>query len=94
MEKCPICKNPGITLLKKAFIGPASFTTCQHCGKKVGVPYLKSILAFSVLLLSMFIAIFFINNPITKYAILAIGVIITFTIYLKWVPLISKEKPT
>ncbi len=91
MEKCPICGKPGITLLKKAFIGPASFTTCQQCGKKVSVPYSYFFLAFTPFLLSMFISIFFINNTLLKYAILTIGIIVMFTIYIKWVPLISKE---
>ena len=92
MEKCPICGNPGIPLLKKVLIGPASFTTCQKCGKKVSVPYSYFFIAFSPFLLSMFIVIFFINNAILKYSILAVGIIIMFTIYIKWVPLISKEK--
>lgn len=39
MYACPHCKNPGISMLRRAFLGPAMPATCSVCGAKVGVAF-------------------------------------------------------
>jgi hypothetical protein len=39
MLDCPHCQQPGVSVLRKLFLGPALPTTCHRCGQKVGVPY-------------------------------------------------------
>ena len=38
MLTCPHCQQPGITVLRKLFLGPAVPATCKACGGTVGVP--------------------------------------------------------
>ncbi len=39
MLTCPHCGKPGISAMRKLFLGPAVPATCKTCGKKVGVSY-------------------------------------------------------
>ena len=40
MLTCPHCGKPGISAMRKMYLGPAVPATCKTCGKKVGVPYI------------------------------------------------------
>lgn len=89
MYKCPHCNKPGISTLRKVFLGAAVSATCKQCGKKVGVPYLKS-----MIFVPLFIAAYALGNLMDdatlKMIIWVVGFFIIEVIYLKWVPLIRK----
>lgn len=36
---CPHCGKPGISFLRRSFLGPAVPATCRACGHKIGVPW-------------------------------------------------------
>ena len=59
---------------------------CKECGKKIGVKYTTSLLA----MLPMFVG-FILWQVYSSILILLILVMVSFTIYHKWVPLIPKE---
>jgi hypothetical protein len=39
MHRCPHCGEPGLSRIRKAFLGPAVPATCRRCGGKIGVGY-------------------------------------------------------
>ena len=39
MYSCQHCGEPGISKLRKLFMGPALPHTCRSCGEKTGLPY-------------------------------------------------------
>jgi hypothetical protein len=86
---CPYCNEIGISLFRKSWLGPALSVKCKRCGKKIGVPYTKAMIACAPL----FIAITL--SPILKFNLyfgLLIALIISEIIYLGWVPIVKKEK--
>ena len=39
--RCPHCGRPGVSGLRKLFLGPVTWATCRECGKRVSVSYLS-----------------------------------------------------
>ena len=89
MIKCPRCKKPGISIWKKACMGPAWPRDCTKCKKKIGVPWSSAIYAVPFV-----IAATYFEFPITSINPI-IALIVTFCFYLvmhvKYVPLIAKD---
>ena len=38
MYNCPHCGRPGISIIRKLFLGPGIPAKCRVCGRKVNVP--------------------------------------------------------
>lgn len=89
MYICPHCNKPGITLFRKLSLGPVLPATCKSCHKKVGGPYLSSLLAFTPFIITIIVVIYF-GNGLIKGIICFSGFIITSIIYVMCVPLIAK----
>lgn len=83
---CPHCEKPGISVLRKLFLGPALPATCKACGKKVGVPYTASLMA-NTPFLAAFVASFFVESFVFKAALWVAGIIVVTIIEIRWVPL-------
>jgi hypothetical protein len=82
---CPHCGNPGISILRKFFLGPAAPATCGSCRKRVGVPYtavLAAIPFFAAMLATPLVEPF----PL-KVVLLVSGVSVTTIIHMLWTPL-------
>ena len=84
--ECPHCGKPGITTMRKIFLGPAVPATCKACGRKIGVPY-TAMLPFilfigAILLLSPLLEPFWL-----KVALWAGGFIAVSVAQVRWVPL-------
>ncbi len=95
MYNCPICNQPGIPVWRKLMLGPALPTTCRQCGKKVGVPWssMLSVVPFLFAIIFSYYAFFFTNiDLIWLFTALVLSIIIMFFAYIKWIPLIPKEK--
>lgn len=89
MFKCPHCGKPGISVWSKLTIGFHNPTICRVCGNKVGVP--DTSLFFIIPFTLVFNSIIFYVDPIAlKIAIPTVMALLTFFIYLKYVPLIPK----
>ena len=58
MYACPHCGKPGISLFRRAFLGPAIPATCVTCGRKSGVPLGKSMMALLPFIMAIIIAAF------------------------------------
>ena len=85
---CPHCREPGITALRKAFLGPAWSATCKACGKKVGVPFVASALAISPLMVLMMIRIFeLVASSVLWVASIVVAGVVSTAIHLRWVDL-------
>jgi hypothetical protein len=88
MYPCPHCNQPGISLRRRASLGPAIPATCRACGKKVRVPWGRSLLA----MLPFFVAVLvvpFLNSLTLQVVVVLAGGIIMFWLYLRWVPLLK-----
>jgi endogenous inhibitor of DNA gyrase (YacG/DUF329 family) len=83
---CPHCGKQAISMVRKAWLGPAMTATCQVCGKKVGVSYGAAMAAFIP-----FAAVIVLSSPVEpfslKAAIWAVGIILTSVTHVRWVPL-------
>ena len=82
---CPHCGKPGISVLRKMFLGPAVRTACKTCGEKVGVPWISmlgSIPAFVAVA-----AISLAESYEVKGVILLVTVVLLAIANLLWVPL-------
>ncbi len=89
MYPCPHCGKPGVSLLRRAFLGPARATTCTACGGKVGVPWGPSMLA-----VLPFAAAALGSQFVTSFAVIAAmwvaGAAVMMVLFFKIVPLIKK----
>jgi hypothetical protein len=86
---CPYCNEIGLSSFRKSWLGPAFSVKCKKCGKKIGVPYAKALIAC----VPMFVAI--ILSSILKFNLyfgLLIAFFISGIIYLRWVPIVKKGK--
>lgn len=85
---CPHCGEPGISRMRKFWMGPAVPATCQACGRKVGVSW-WSMLA----VIPMLVAILSVPSVdslwISLGLVLASGALMT-VIHMKWVPLVRR----
>lgn len=87
MYICPHCNKPGISLLRRSFLGAAFPATCKSCGKKIGVPYGKSMLSIAPFLIALVINIYM---PALSLIVLPIGIVAMFVLHFKYVPLIKR----
>jgi len=89
MYLCPHCKNPGISALRRAWLGPAIPATCTACGAKVGVPWGKSAIAFSPFLVAILVSSFM---PSLFFVVVVwlVGAVAMFVLSFTLVPLIKK----
>ncbi len=89
MHQCPHCGKPGITALRRAFLGPAIPTTCSQCGQKVGVPGWSIVIVLP--LLTGLAAALVIEMPKTAAVwSAALGIAITGLLWETCVPLIKR----
>lgn len=85
MYKCPHCGQPGISKIRKMFLGPGLTITCKACGKKVGVPHTAR-LAGIPCYVALFAAVI-IELWTVKILLLSSGSLAWIVIHMKWVPL-------
>lgn len=89
MYICPHCNNPGLSVLRRSYLGPAVAATCKSCGKKIGIPYGKSSIAAAPFVASL-IAEPFIVDWATSACLIAAGAIVMGVLFFKFVPLVKK----
>ena len=53
MYICPHCNQPGLSVVRRAFLGPALPTKCTSCGQLIGVPWARSAVAVAPFLLGI-----------------------------------------
>jgi hypothetical protein len=78
---CPRCNNPGISVIRKVFLGPGATTKCESCGQNLSVQFYKSLL-----ILMPWLTVFLII-PIFGLLLLPAGIFI----YIKWLPFVTKD---
>ncbi len=87
MYACPHCGKSGISFIRKMFLGPAIPATCNVCGKKIGVPWLRSLLAVvPIFVICNFLTSIYQDTAI-KIIVWSLGGVVVLTLYSKWVPL-------
>jgi hypothetical protein len=86
---CPHCNKPGISVLRRACLGPGIPATCTACGAKVGVPWGKSAIALLPFVLAILIAP---SMPSMAVSVLVwlVGAVAMFVLFFTIVPLIKK----
>lgn len=86
---CPHCEKPGISALRKMWLGPAVPATCKACSKKVGVPYTSM---FAVVpFVASILASEAVESIMLKVAFWISGFIVMSIIYWRWVPLEQRD---
>jgi len=89
MYICPHCNQPGISVLRKLYLGPAIPATCKNCGKKVGVPWSAMFVTVAGII-AYFSILLFVDSILLIVAVLVVVFFIMSFIHLKWIPLIPK----
>ena len=89
MHLCPHCNKPGITTMRKLFLGPAWPATCKQCGQKIGASYAKAYLAAVPLLLAGILTIPLRGDALGIILVIT-GGIITCILHVKLTPLIKR----
>jgi hypothetical protein len=89
MLACPHCGGPGISTSRKLWLGPAIPAKCRTCGKKIGVPWSRSLLAFLPFGIAL-LATANIQAWSLRILILAAGSYTMFLINLRYVPLVPR----
>jgi hypothetical protein len=89
MYACPHCQQPGISAMRRAFLGPATPATCVACGRKVGVPWGKSYVAVAPFALS-FLGAAQMPSLALGALLVAVGAAAMFALFYLYVPLIAK----
>ena len=89
MYLCPHCSKPGVSVLRRAFLGPAIAATCSSCGGKVGVPWGKSMIALSPFLLAI-LGSAFAPSFAAAAAIWVAGAVVMFVLFFTFVPLVKE----
>jgi hypothetical protein len=85
MYPCPHCGKPGISMIRKACLGPGLPARCRVCHRKVGVPYGKAFAAMTPVNLALLAALF---APVgAKLIVISVGLLISEAFYLTCVPL-------
>ena len=89
MYLCPHCNKPGISVLRRAYLGPGVPATCTACGAKVGVPWSKSAIALLPFLLAILVAP---SMPSLALSVLVwlLGAVAMIVLFFTIVPLIKK----
>ncbi len=90
MYKCPHCEEPGITVLRKAFLSPGMPATCKSCGKMIGVTYgswIKAALPGAAVM----VGAIFLKSELLMYGLSVIGFALMIWLHLLLVPLIKDE---
>ena len=82
---CPHCRKPGISRMRKMFLGPVVSATCRICGKKVGVAYTAMLAVIPFLAAIVFSA--FVESFLLKAALWVGGFITTSAVHMRWVTL-------
>ena len=91
MYLCPHCNKPGISTLRRSWLGSAISATCTVCGSKIGVPYGKSMLALTPLFLGMVLASLVRDiSFVASVLIWLVGIGAMFWMFFKFVPLIKR----
>ena len=86
MYKCPHCGEPGVSKLRKLSLGPGLPTTCQVCGKKVGIPYWSMLVYLPFILLTV-LSINLFESLMVKIAIFIVILLLISIIQMLWIPL-------
>lgn len=77
-----------MSMLRRAFLGPAIPATCSNCGNKIGVPWGKSFLALAPSLMALLVSQLSSSRGLS-IAILSVGVVVTIVVSSMYVPLIK-----
>ena len=84
-QSCPHCRRPGISPLKKMWMGPALPVTCAACRRDVGMPYI-AVLA-GVPFVAAIHGSLLVDAPALKAGLLIGGFAAMCLLQLGWAPL-------
>ncbi len=84
---CPHCAEPGLSALRRSYLGPAVPARCTACGNKIGIPYGRSVVATIPFLVAIMFTPLVIFEPLAVAALITCGAIVMFALFYRWVPL-------
>jgi len=89
MLRCPHCDGPGISTARKLYLGPAIPATCRTCGRKIGVPYGRSLLAMLPLFVATvpFVAL---HSWPMRVVCVVVGAAGAWYAWVRYVPLVQR----
>ena len=88
---CPHCNRPGISTLRRAFLGPALPAKCRNCGRRVGVPFARSFVVIMPPVFAALIAYEVFQYPTWIHIAVLIGLCLILTpISFRLIPLVKR----
>jgi len=87
---CPHCGAGGISALQKMFLGAALPMACSECGGKVGVPYVRSMLALAPWFVALWVLLAMSDGDLQSFFLGATGAAGLFIVSWAFVPLIRR----
>ena len=91
MYNCPNCNQPTISAWQKFTLGPLSYTECRNCGFRISVSILKFAVSMLPLFIGLVIALEAIRSVALSFVVLTLGIVVSFVVFIKWVPLTLKK---
>lgn len=89
MLRCPHCGGPGISTWRKIYLGPTFPANCRTCGRKIGVPYVRSLLGLLPILVAS-VAIVSVDAWSIRVLCVVVGAAGALYVFLRYVPLIQR----
>ncbi len=83
---CPQCQQPGMSALRFLHLGPALPSHCEYCGRRIGVPFGRSMLAILPFIAAILGAPFVESLPL-RVATVVLGTAAMLGLWFFWVPL-------
>jgi hypothetical protein len=85
--ECPHCHQPGFSVLRKMFLGPATWAKCRNCGGAVSVPW--SAMWATTPFIAAILVTRWVSLPTAVVLLIGGAAVMTFVHY-RFVPLIAK----
>jgi hypothetical protein len=89
MFKCPHCRQPGITLTGRLFLGPSGTTDCTKCNKAVGADPDRVISAAAPAVASFF-GSFFVSSLMAHVLVIVPGIVLSVVMLLTYATLVRR----
>ena len=87
MYTCPHCGQPGLSFLRRAFLGPLIPASCVSCGKSIAIPLGRSLIAIAPFVLAI-LASALVPSIELELLLWVIGAVAMLVLFYRWVPLI------
>ncbi|MFL6699436.1 MAG: hypothetical protein ACJ8GJ_19900 [Vitreoscilla sp.] len=87
---CPHCSLRALSAPRKMLLGPAASLGCRACGLRLGVEPVRAYVSF-VPCLAAVVGVQGLHDVDSMIAAGVAALVLTFALYLQWVPLVKRQ---